>query len=111
MFIAHVSQTKPQAPLGATRGSLFHIIYPIKHINRKDHRNIYLCVCICHNMQPLHVSLLTELMICLVVPASINISPLTGLESLKLIREGETLFSPLKRGLGGFFNGVHEVSP
>ena len=30
----------------------------------------------------------TELEICLVVPVSINISPLTGLESPKLIREG-----------------------
>ncbi len=29
----------------------------------------------------------TELGICLVVPVSINISPLAGLESLKLIRE------------------------
>jgi hypothetical protein len=55
--------------------------------DRKDHMNVYLCVCICHNIRPLHVSLLTELMICLVVPVSINISPLTGLEFLKLIRE------------------------
>jgi hypothetical protein len=31
--------------------------------------------------------LLAELDICLVVPVSINISPLTGLESLKLIPE------------------------
>jgi hypothetical protein len=86
MFIAHVNQTEPQAPLGATRESLFYI-YPIKHINRKDRKNIYLCVCICHNVLPVHVSLLTELEIRLFVPVSINISPLTGLQSFKLIRD------------------------
>jgi hypothetical protein len=36
----------------------------------------------------------TELEICLVVPVSINMSPLTGLESLKLVREGENDLSP-----------------
>jgi hypothetical protein len=40
----------------------------------------------------------TELGIYLAVSISINISPLTGLESLKLRREGVSLEFPLKKG-------------
>jgi hypothetical protein len=47
------------------------------------------------------VSLLTELEICLVVSVSINIPPLTGLESPKLIREGGMSFSPHSYQLKG----------
>ena len=36
-----------------------------------------------------------ELEICFAVPVSINISPLAGLESLKLIREGRKLVEKL----------------
>jgi hypothetical protein len=39
-----------------------------------------------------------ELEMCLVVPVSINISPLTGLESLKLVRTGENNIPPCKGG-------------
>ena len=53
----------------------------------------------------------TELEICLVVPVSINISPLTGLESLKLIREAEFSGVPFDKGESSDSKRLHHLLP